>query len=272
MTSRRRPKYRFTLVNHVTTNPFFVPTKYGADDACALLKCSYQWTGSKTADVGEMVNAMNTAISGKVDGIAVPLVDTKAFNGPTKKALDAGIPVLSYNADAPNERLAYIGQDLFQSGVEMGKRIVDLVPSGKVGLFIATPGSLNIQPRIDGAIKAIKDSGKPIEYKTVATGAELNEELSRIDAWAIGNKDAKGMFAVDAGLDPERRPGRAEVQAARQGRQGGRLRHAGEDARAAQGRPAGLHDRPAGVPAGLLPDRPAVPDEDLRRTSRARPR
>jgi simple sugar transport system substrate-binding protein len=193
------PKYRFTLVNHVTTNPFFVPTKYGADDACALLKCSYQWTGSKTADVGEMVNAMNTAISGKVDGIAVPLVDTKAFNGPTKKALDAGIPVLSYNADAPNERLAYIGQDLFQSGVEMGKRIVDLVPSGKVGLFIATPGSLNIQPRIDGAIKAIKDSGKPIQYKTVATGAELNEELSRIDAWAIGNKDAKGMFAVDAG-------------------------------------------------------------------------
>ena len=125
------PKYRFTLVNHVTTNPFFVPTKYGADDACALLKCSYQWTGSKTADVGEMVNAMNTAISGKVDGIAVPLVDTKAFNGPTKKALDAGIPVLSYNADAPNERLAYIGQDLFQSGVEMGKRIVDLVPVGQ---------------------------------------------------------------------------------------------------------------------------------------------
>ncbi len=193
------PKYRFTFVNHVTTNPFFVPTQYGASDACSLLKCSYQWTGSKTADVGEMVNAMNTAISAKVDGIAVCLVDLKAFNGPTKKAMDAGIPVVSYNADANNDRLAYIGQDLFLSGVEMGKRIVDLVPSGKVGLFIATPGSLNIQPRIDGAIKAIKDSGKPIEYKTVATGAELNEELSRIDAWYLGNKDAKGMFAVDAG-------------------------------------------------------------------------
>ncbi len=193
------PKYRFTFVNHVTTNPFFVPTQYGASDACALLECSYQWTGSKTADVGEMVNAMNTAISAKVDGIAVCLVDLKAFNGPTKKAMDAGIPVVSYNADANNDRLAYIGQDLFLSGVEMGKRIVDLVPSGKVGLFIATPGSLNIQPRIDGAIKAIKDSGKPIEYKTVATGAELNEELSRIDAWYLGNKDAKGMFAVDAG-------------------------------------------------------------------------
>jgi simple sugar transport system substrate-binding protein len=194
------PEYNFVFVNHVTTNPFFVPTQYGAEDACALLKCKYQWTGSETANVSEMVNAFNTAIAGKADGIAIAITDQKAFNGPTDKALAAGIPVVSYNADDPgNNRLAYIGQDLFLSGVEMGKRIVELVPSGKIALFIATPGSLNIQPRIDGAIQAIKDSGKDIDYKTIATGAELNEELSRVDAWWIGNKDAKGMFAVDAG-------------------------------------------------------------------------
>jgi simple sugar transport system substrate-binding protein len=196
----KTPKYRFVFVNHVTTNPFFVPTQYGAEDACALLKCEYQWTGSETANVSEMVNAFNTAISGNADGIAIAITDQKAFNGPTDKALEAGIPVVSYNADDPgNSRLAYIGQDLFLSGVEMGKRIVQLVPEGKVALFIATPGSLNIQPRIDGAIQAIKESGKNIDYKTIATGAELNEELSRVDAWWIGNKDAKGMFAVDAG-------------------------------------------------------------------------
>src|SRR3954454_19488810 len=42
-------KYKFVFVNHVTTNPFFVPTKYGAEDACKLLGCSYQWTGSQSA-------------------------------------------------------------------------------------------------------------------------------------------------------------------------------------------------------------------------------
>jgi simple sugar transport system substrate-binding protein len=194
------PKYRFVFVNHVTTNPFFTPTQYGAEDASALLGTTFQWTGSKTADVGEMVNAMNTAISGKVDGIAVAIVDPKAFNDPTQRALDAGIPVVSYNADDPNNaRLAYIGQDLYLSGQEMGKRIVELVDSGKVALFIATPGSLNIQPRIDGAIDSIKKSGKDIQYKSIASGAELNEELSRIDAYYLGNKDVKGMFAVDAG-------------------------------------------------------------------------
>jgi simple sugar transport system substrate-binding protein len=81
----------------------------------------------------------------------------------------------------------------------MGNRIVSLVPSGDVALFIATPGALNIQPRIDGAISAIKKSGKPINTKSIATGAEINEELSRVDAYYIGHKDVKGMFAVDAG-------------------------------------------------------------------------
>jgi simple sugar transport system substrate-binding protein len=193
-------KFKFTFVNHVTTNPFFVPTKYGADDACKLLGCSYQWTGSETSNVNEMVNAFNSAVSSKVDGIAVAIVDNKAFNGPIKKALDAGIPVVGYNADAPDSgRLAYIGQDLFVSGQEMGKRIIDLVGSGDVALFIATPGSANIQPRIDGAIDTLKKSGSGITYHTVATGAAVPKELSTIDAYWLGHKDTKGMFAVDAG-------------------------------------------------------------------------
>jgi simple sugar transport system substrate-binding protein len=192
--------FKFTFVNHVTTNPFFVPTKYGAEDACKLLGCSYQWTGSESSNVNEMVNALNSAVSAKVDGIAVSLVDLKAFNGPVQKALDAGIPVVGYNADAAaNPRMSYIGQDLFVSGQEMGKRIIDLVGEGDVALFIATPGSLNIQPRIDGAIDSIEKSGKAIRHHTIATGAALPKELSTIDAYWLGHKDTKGMFAVDAG-------------------------------------------------------------------------
>jgi simple sugar transport system substrate-binding protein len=193
-------KMKFVFVNHVTTNPFFVPTKYGAEDACKLLGCTYQWTGSDAANVNEMVNATNSAITAKADGIAIALVDLKAFNGPTQKALDANIPVVGYNADAAaNPRLAYIGQDLFVSGQEMGKRIVDLVPEGDVALFIATPGALNIQPRIDGALDTIKKSGKGITPHTIATGAALPKELSTIDAYWVGHKNTKGMFAVDAG-------------------------------------------------------------------------
>jgi simple sugar transport system substrate-binding protein len=191
--------YKFTLVNHVTTNPFFTPTQSGAADACKLLGCSYQWTGSQTSNVSEMVNAFNSAVSAGVHGIGVSLVDLHAFNAPVSSALAAGIPVVAYNADAAgNARLAYIGQDLFVSGQQMGEHIVSLVPSGDVALFIATPGALNIQPRIDGALATLK-SHTSIKPHVVATGAAVPAELSVIDSYATGHPSTKGLFAVDAG-------------------------------------------------------------------------
>ena len=194
--------YHFTFVNHVTTNVFFTPTQSGAADACKLLGCSYSWTGSDSSNVGQMVNAINSAVTGKVDGIATSLIDPHAFTSPIAKALSAGIPVVAYNADEPpplTARLAYIGQDLFVSGQQMGEHIAKLLPSGgHIALFIATPGAANIQPRIDGAKDTLK-SHSNITYDVVATGAAVPAELTAIQAWATGHPTAKGMFAVDAG-------------------------------------------------------------------------
>jgi simple sugar transport system substrate-binding protein len=193
-------KYHFVLVNHVTTNPFFTPTQAGAADACSLLGCSYTWTGSQSSNVGEMVNAVNTAITAKADGIGCCLIDPKAFNKGIASATSAGIPFVAYNADEPTSgRLSYIGQDLFVSGQQMGDHIVSLLPNGgEIGLFIATPGSANIQPRIDGAQDTLK-SHSNIKADVVATGAAVPAELTAINAWATGHSSAKGMFAVDAG-------------------------------------------------------------------------
>jgi simple sugar transport system substrate-binding protein len=199
------PKWKFVFVCHVTTNPFFTPTQYGAQDACALLNCEFQWTGSKDSIVAEMVNATNTAISAKADGIALAVVDKNAFNAPVNQALAAGIPVVSYNADGAKDdpgtnRLAYIGQGLYDSGFQLGQRaIASGLDSGDVVGFIATPGQLNIQPRIDGASDAIKQSGKSLKFTAVATNADVTKGASIIDAYAQGHPNLAGMLAVDAG-------------------------------------------------------------------------
>ncbi len=197
------PNWKFIFVNHAMTNPFFTPTKYGIEDACTLLGCSYQWVGSETNKVSEMVDAMKAAIATRVDGIAVSLVDPTAFNTVTDAALHAGIPVLSYNGDVPpgnpNKRLAYIGQDLYQSGLQVGAHLIDLVGAGDVVGFIATPGSLNLQPRIDGIHDAIKNSGKPINFVEIATGVAVSDELAAIDTYYQSHPKIKGMFAVDGG-------------------------------------------------------------------------
>jgi simple sugar transport system substrate-binding protein len=198
---RPHPHWRFVFVNHATTNPFFVPTRYGIEDACSLLGASYEWTGSRRSDVGEMVKAMRRAIKNQAAGIAVSLIEPEAFNRATAEAIAKGIPVVSYNADGGrgNQRLAYIGQDLYESGLRFGARIAHLVKGGDVFLFIATPGQLNIQPRVDGARDAIRDSGKPIRLRVVATGPDLRRERARIERAYLENKGLRGMFAVDGG-------------------------------------------------------------------------
>ena len=80
----------------------------------------------------------------------------------------------------------------------MGLRIATLVnKGGRIGLFIATPGQSNIQPRIDGAQAALKGKGYKIDV--ITTGADVPGELSKIDAYVQGHSDVKGLFAVDAG-------------------------------------------------------------------------
>ena len=200
----KTPSWKYVFVCHVTTNPFFTPTQYGAEDACKLLGVQYQWTGSVNSVVAEMVDATNTAVSAKADGIALAVVDKAAFRTPVDKALDAGIPVVSFNADGARDdpgtnRLAYIGQGLYESGYELGRRALTQVASGDVAAFIATPGQLNIQPRIDGAQQAFKDSGKPVTCTAVATNADITQGLSIIDAYVQGHQNLAGLLAVDAG-------------------------------------------------------------------------
>src|ERR1039458_5897475 len=203
----KTPAWQFWYVNHVTTNPFFVPTQYGFADAAALLGLpTPKWGGSQTSLASEMVSYFNTAISAKASGIAYAGIDATSFTTPTANAMTAGIPVLSYNADGTvtkgipdigTNRLAYVGQALYISGQQLGNRIKQLIPGGgDVAIFIATPGSGNIQPRYDGAVSVL---GSSYTVHEVATGAATGQELSAEKAFLTGHKTIKGAFAVDAG-------------------------------------------------------------------------
>jgi len=205
----KTPPWQFWFVNHVTTNLFFVPTQNGMKDAAALLGLpAPKWGGSTTSSATEMVSYLNTAIAAKANGIATTVITATSFTTPVKNAMDAGIPVISYNADGVvnngvadigTNRLCYVGQALYNSGVAMGNRIKSLISSpGEVVIFIATPGSGNIQPRFDGAVSVLKPAGFTV--KSVATGALTSGESAAEKAFLTGAKATlKGAFAVDAG-------------------------------------------------------------------------
>ena len=206
----KTPAWQFWFVNHVYTNTFFVPTQYGFADAAALLDIPVpKWGGSaSTSSVSQMVSYLQTAISAKANGIATTVINATGFTTPVMDAMNAGIPVVTYNADgvytpsgAPNigtNRLCYVGQALYLSGQQLGERIKSLVTTpGEIVIFIATPGTGNIQPRYDGAASVLKPAGYTVSE--IATGASTSVELAAEKAYLLGHKSVKGAFAVDAG-------------------------------------------------------------------------
>jgi simple sugar transport system substrate-binding protein len=200
----KHPKYHFVMICHVTTNSFFTATIYGIQDACAITGCSYQWTGSQKSLSSEMVSAFNSAIAAKASGIGCCLIDNTAFNTPVDRALDKGIPVLAFNADVsagvPNHRMAYVGQNNLTAGAAVAEQILKTgVKKGDlVAGIIATPGTGNIQPRIDGAKPVLQKAG--IHFVEVGTSAtEGAPEYNKISAWYAGHRDVKFMFGVDSG-------------------------------------------------------------------------
>jgi simple sugar transport system substrate-binding protein len=205
----KTPKWQYWFVNHVTTNSFFVPTQYGFADAAALLGLpAPKWTGSTNSVSAQMVAQINAAVAAKAAGIATTLIDSTSFTTPVMSAMNAGIPVVSYNADGNVSktgvadigcnRLCYVGQALFTSGQQLGHQIHSLVGTpGDVVIFIATPGQANIQPRYDGAASVLTPLGYTVAE--IATNANTALELGNMKAYLIGHKSVKGAFAVDGG-------------------------------------------------------------------------
>jgi len=207
----KTPKWKFTFVNHVTDNAFFTPTQYGFADAAALLGLPVPaWTGATSTQptVPTMLSALSAATAASSPGIATTVVDATAFINPIKSALAAGIPVVTYNANgatnSPTNGLAYIGQELYVSGQEVGTRIAAAMPAGGTACgIIAQPGSLNIQPRLDGANAAILAAGKGLKILHTTgfdSGASASQENTSIPEFiqASGSK-LQGVFAVDGG-------------------------------------------------------------------------
>ena len=204
------PKWKFTFVCHVTDNSFFTPTQYGMADAAALLGLpTPAWTGALSTQPtnSTMLSAIQAAITANSPGIATTVVSATAFTAPINSALQAGIPVVTYNAngasDNPTNGLAYIGQELLISGQEVGKRLASLMKKGDTAVgVIAQPGSLNIQPRMDGATQALEAAGMKVMFgnKGFDSGAAATQEAQSIPQFLQANgSKIQGIFAVDGG-------------------------------------------------------------------------
>ena len=99
--------------------------------------CIYK--GPATHEPATEVQIMQDFVTQGVDGIAISVADADSVIGVIKQARDANIPVITFDADAPNSaRQAYIGTDNKEMGRELGRQLIKIHP--KAGTFATQSG------------------------------------------------------------------------------------------------------------------------------------
>jgi simple sugar transport system substrate-binding protein len=91
------PRMTFAMISHAPAgDAFFDVIQKGAKDAAAKDNIDFKYSGD--GSVPNQANLIQNAIDSKVDGIAVSMPAPEALIPIIKKATDAGIPVIVYNA------------------------------------------------------------------------------------------------------------------------------------------------------------------------------
>ncbi len=107
---------------------------------------------SVAADAAEQARVVEDVIARGVDGIALSCNDPTACIAPINAAVRAGIPVMTWDADAPqSQRFAYLGIDNYRAGQAAAELLIEAMgPHGTVAILSGVPGALNLEERIRG--------------------------------------------------------------------------------------------------------------------------
>jgi ribose transport system substrate-binding protein len=156
-----------------------------------------EYTGPADYDMNAVAAAIDNAIAKKAAGIVLVGWE-ESLNGAIKKATDAGIPVVTCDADlSTSARVAFVGTSNYTAGQDLAKWwIKKLNNKGKIAL-VGMPTLSNIRDRIDGMKNVFAGSGIQIveigDSKTDSAGA-----ATTATAFLQKYPDLAGMIGVDS--------------------------------------------------------------------------
>jgi len=192
--------YEFAIVPKAVNNPFFNAARLGALKAGEELGVKVNYTGPTQTKVKDQIDVVESLITKGVDGIALSAVDGDALVPVVNRAMEQGIPVITWDSDVAEDgnRLAFVGTDNYQAGVKAGIAFVHSVKSGKYAVITGTLGANNLNQRIagfesvlntlpEGTFTEVKGSPFPSEDDTQQANDYLGDILT-------SHPDIAGVF------------------------------------------------------------------------------
>jgi simple sugar transport system substrate-binding protein len=130
---------RIIVVSHGQANdPFWSVVKNGVTTAGQDMKVQVDYRAPETFDMVAMSQLIDAAVNQKPAGLIVSIPDSSALGASIKKAVAAGIPVISMNSGSDVSKslgaLLHVGQDEADAGKIAGAKLKEM--GGKVGLCV----------------------------------------------------------------------------------------------------------------------------------------
>ena len=148
--SRHDNNERYILVTVLTKIPYWQTAAAGLSKAGIQYGVKVDVRGPETYDAQAEVKEFRDAMALKPAGILVSVADTTAMQPAINDAMEAGIPVITIDADAPaSKRLYFIGTNNLQVGRMGGQRVVEKL-HGKGNVVFYTFPQTNFDERLKG--------------------------------------------------------------------------------------------------------------------------
>ena len=176
------------VITHGEGDSFWSVAKKGAEQAGKDMGVEVKYSESAN-DPQKQAQLIESAVTEKVDGIATSLPDPDALSDPLKKAIDAGIPVITLNSGAGDYAaigaITHVGQDEAIAGEAAGKRLAD-EGGKKLICVVHEQGNTGLEERCTGAKQGFGGEVENLQVKGVAdvatTLTEIQSKLESDDA------------------------------------------------------------------------------------------
>lgn len=151
---RHSKKERYYLVATNTSVPYWKTAAAGFAAAAAQYGVTVDTRGPAGLDPQAEVGAFKEVVALKPAGILVSVANAELMQPQIDAAVNAGIPVITIDSDAPaSERLYFIGTNNLEAGRLGGRRMAARLGGKGNVVFFTNPG----QPNLDERLKGYKD-------------------------------------------------------------------------------------------------------------------
>lgn len=188
----------FAIVPKSISISFYNDVEKGCKEEGAKLGVNVIYTGPDTADAAKQVQVLQDLVSRGVDGFAVAPMDGDSVIGVIESAIKKGIKVITFDSDSPkSQRVCFVGTNNEQGGYEGGKAFAATLPKGKIAILTGGLAAVNLNQRMDGFHKALKESGHDyveISGSPFACNDDAAKSIQIIQDTLTRNPDLNGYF------------------------------------------------------------------------------